>query len=87
MKEFFHSWVFKLLVALAVVMFAFMLRATMTMGAATVLEKVVGTVTAPLQSASASISGSVTGFLDQFLNAEEISAENERLREENRALI
>ena len=87
MKEFFHSWVFKLLVALAVVMFAFMLRATMTMGAATVLEKVVKTVTAPLQSASASISGSVTGFLDQFLNAEEISAENERLREENRALI
>jgi len=46
-KEFFHSWVFKVLLALAVIMFAFMLRATVTMGASTVLERIVGTITAP----------------------------------------
>ena len=87
MKEFFHSWVFKVLLALAVIMFAFMLRATVTMGASTVLERIVGTITAPFQSLSAGVSGSVTGFLDQFLRASEISEENERLREENRQLI
>ena len=68
MKEFFHSWVFKVLLALCIVMFAFLLRATMTMGAS-------------------GLSGSITGFLDQFLRASEISQENEQLREENRKLI
>ena len=87
MKEFFHSWVFKILVALAVIMFAFMLRATMTMGAANVIEQVVGTISAPFQSISTHVSDSVTGFLDKFLKAEEISQENETLREENRELV
>ena len=50
MKEFFHSWVFKVLLALCIVMFAFLLRATMTMGASTVVEQIVGTITAPVQS-------------------------------------
>ena len=59
--------------ALVVVMFAFLLRATLTMGFSTVVEQIVGTVTAPLQSLSASLSGSVTGFLDQFLHAQEIA--------------
>lgn len=87
MKEFFHSWVFKVLVALAVILFAFMLRATVTVGASTVVEGVVGTITAPFQSVISNISGSVTGFLDRFFKAEEISEENERLKEENRKLI
>ena len=87
MKEFFHSWVFKVLLALAIIMFAFMLRATITVGASTVIEQVVGTITSPIQSLGASLSGSVTGFLDRFLRAEEIAEENEQLREENRQLI
>lgn len=87
MKEFFHSWVFKVLVALAVILFAFMLRATVTVGASTVVEGVVGTITAPFQSVISGINGSVTGFLDRFLKAEEISEENEQLKEENRKLI
>ena len=87
MKEFFHSWVFKVLLALAIIMFAFMLRATVTVGASTVIEKIVGTVTAPIQSLGASMSSSVTGFLDRFFRAEEIAEENEQLREENRQLI
>lgn len=87
MKEFFHSWVFKLLLALCIVMFAFLLRATMTMGASTVMEQVVGTITAPVQSLTSGLSGSLTGFLDRFLRASEISQENEQLREENRKLI
>ena len=67
MKEFFHSWVFKVLLALCIVMFAFLLRATMTMGASTVVEQIVGTITAPVQSLTSGLSGSITGFLDQFL--------------------
>ena len=87
MKEFFHSWVFKVLLALCIVMFAFLLRATMTMGASTVVEQIVGTITALVQSLTSGLSGSITGFLDQFLRASEISQENEQLREENRKLI
>lgn len=87
MKEFFHNWVFKVLLALCIVMFAFLLRATMTMGASTVVEQIVGTITAPVQSLTSGLSGSITGFLDQFLRASEISQENEQLREENRKLI
>ena len=87
MKEFFHSWDFKVLLALCIVMFAFLLRATMTMGASTVVEQIVGTITAPVQSLTSGLSGSITGFLDQFLRASEISQENEQLREENRKLI
>ena len=87
MKEFFHSWVFKVLLALCIVMFAFLLRATMTMGASTVVEQIVGTITAPVQSLTSGLSGSITDFLDQFLRASEISQENEQLREENRKLI
>lgn len=87
MKEFFHSWVFKVLLALCIVMFAFLLRATMTMGASTVVEQIVGIITAPVQSLTSGLSGSITGFLDQFLRASEISQENEQLREENRKLI
>lgn len=87
MKEFFHSWVFKVLLALCIVMFAFLLRATMTMGTSTVVEQIVGTITAPVQSLTSGLSGSITGFLDQFLRASEISQENEQLREENRKLI
>ena len=87
MKEFFHSWVFKVLLALCIVMFAFLLRATMTMGASTVVEQIVGTITAPVQSLTSGLSGSITGFLDRFLRASEISQENEQLREENRKLI
>ena len=87
MKEFFHSWVFKVLLALCIVMFAFLLRATMTMGASTVVEQIVGTITAPVQSLTSGLSGSITGLLDLFLRASEISQENEQLREENRKLI
>ena len=87
MKEFFHNWVFKVLLARCIVMFAFLLRATMTMGASTVVEQIVGTITAPVQSLTSGLSGSITGFLDQFLRASEISQENEQLREENRKLI
>lgn len=87
MKEFFHSWVFKVLLALCIVMFAFLLRATMTMGASTVVEQIVGTITAPVQSLTSGFERFDTGFLDQFLRASEISQENEQLREENRKLI
>ena len=76
-----------MLLALCIVMFAFLLRATMTMGASTVVEQIVGTITAPVQSLTSGLSGSITGFLDQFLRASEISQENEQLREENRKLI
>ncbi len=87
MREFFRSRVFKALVAIAIILFAFMLRATVTVGVSTVVEGVVGTITAPFQSLISGLSGSVTGFLDQFFRAHEIYEENKQLKDENRQLI
>lgn len=87
MKEFFHSKIFKLFVALAIVVFAFLLRATMTEGFSTVVAQIVGVVTTPLQSVTSGFSDSVTEFLYKFVRVNDISDENEALREENRQLL
>ena len=87
MKEFFTSRIFKLFVCLFIVLFAFMLRATMTEGFSNVVNGVVGTITTPFQKAASSLTGSVSQALGNVLRADELAEENERLREENRQLI
>lgn len=86
MKEFMKSGVFKLFVALAIIIFAFLLRATVTEGFSTVLARVTGAVATPLQAATAGISGSVTDFLNRFVRVNDISDENETLKEDIRQL-
>lgn len=81
MKEFFSSKRFKVLVALAIMLCAFMLRAAWTGGFGTVASSVLGAVTVPLQKVSAGISDAVDDFFYTFVQAKEIRAENEANKE------
>ncbi len=87
MKEFFSSVRFKILLCLAVVLCAFMLRAAWTGGFGTVASSLLGAITTPLQQVSAGISDKVDDFFSTFVEAKQIKAENEKLREENQQLI
>ena len=86
MKDFFSSIRFKILVGVAIVLCAFMLRAAWTGGFGTLTSSVLGAITAPLQKVSSSISGAVGGFLDGFANAGRLRQENEELKEQMREL-
>lgn len=73
--------------AISVVLFALLLRATLTQGVSTVASGIVGTLLTPIQKVTSGISDSVSGFLGQFLRASQIAQENQALREENRQLL
>ena len=86
MSEFFQSKIFKLFVAIAVILFALLLRVSMVQGTSTVATNVVSFLTVPLQKVTASISGSVGSFFDRYLNADEVYEENQQLKEQIRVL-
>lgn len=86
MQDFFKSSRFKILSALLVVLFAFMLRATLTGGASVLVSEIFGMATQPFVSISSSLSKGTASFLGSFVNANEISRENEELREQVREL-
>lgn len=86
MHDFIKSWRFKALVAAAVVLVAFMLRAAYTGGLGTVASKTLGVLVSPLQKVSGMISDSATGFFQKYLQAGKTQEENEELRKENREL-
>ncbi len=86
MKDFLRSIKFKVLIVVLALLFGIMLYAASTGGFATFPETVLHTITQPFVKLSSSISGAATGFFDKFINASEISKENERLREENTKL-
>lgn len=87
MREFFSSKIFKLFVALAIILFAFMLRATLTEGFSNVFSSVIGTITTPIQKVTTGFTDSVTDLLYKFVHVNDISKENDALKEENRQLI
>ncbi|MBR5485016.1 MAG: rod shape-determining protein MreC [Oscillospiraceae bacterium] len=86
MQDFFKSSRFKILSALLVVLFAFMLRATLTGGASVLVSEIFGMATQPFVSISSSLSKGTASFLGSFVNTNEISRENEELREQVREL-
>lgn len=86
MQGFFKSTRFKILAGLLIVLFAFMLRATVTGGTSVMISQVLGVITRPFTSISASISKETEHFLGSFIHAGEIRRENEALREELRLL-
>lgn len=86
MKEFFSSKIFKLFIALTIILFAFMLRATLTEGFSNVVSSIVGVVTTPIQKATSSFTDSVTEFLYKFVHINDIAEENQLLKDENRDL-
>lgn len=86
MNEFLKSTRFKILAALFVLLFSFMLHAAADGTAAPFLSKCIGVVIAPLQSLSTSVSEGVGGFFDAILSAGRLSDENEQLQSEIRRL-
>ena len=82
MKDFFGSLRFKILAGLLTVLLGFIIASVYTGGAAPLFTQVVGLVTTPMQQMSASISGGVSDFFDQFLAAGRVYEENQRLQQE-----
>lgn len=86
MGEFFKTTRFKILAAVFVVLFSFMVRAAYTGGAANLLTELVGVVSAPFSYMSSKVSGAATGAFYKFAQAEEVAKENEILKEKVRVL-
>lgn len=86
MEEFFKSTKFKILAAVFVVLFSFMVRAAYTGGAAPMTSQIISVVTAPFRAAAAKISDSATGVFHKYVEADKVLAENEQLKERVRIL-
>lgn len=86
MEEFFKSTKFKILAAVFVVLFSFMIRAAYTGGAAPLTSQVVSIVTSPFRSVAAKISDSATRVFHKYIEADQVLEENEQLKERIRIL-
>lgn len=86
MKEFFQSRKFKVLLGIAALLLGFMVYTAVNSGMANFLSGSVGVLLSPLQRFSMSITESATGFFERILTADDISKENDQLRDEIRAL-
>lgn len=82
MGEFLKSARFKLLVCILIMFVAFMFRAAWTGGLSPMLEQVTGMIVTPLQKGASAISATVSGYFQRYVQADEISAENETLRQQ-----
>ncbi len=86
MSEFFQSKIFKLFMAIAVLLFALLLRASMVQGSANFASNILGLITAPFQKVTAAVGESTGGFFDRILHANDIYEENLELKEQIRIL-
>ena len=86
MGDFFKSLRFKILLAVLVVLLAFLLRAAYTGGLGTMSSYALGLIVTPLQQVSSKISYSVTEVMDTLFRAGDYREENEQLRAEIREL-
>ena len=82
MKEFLGTVRAKILIAILTVLLGFMIMAVYTGGSASLFAQVVTIITMPVQRVSAHITGNVTGFLGDFLQAKGLREENTALRTE-----
>lgn len=86
MKDFLKSKQFKLLLAVLVMLFAFLLRALYTGGLMPFISGVGGLIMTPLSHAAAFVTGAAEDAMSPYLNAARLKEENQRLIEENRRL-
>ena len=86
MPEFLRSKKFKIILALAVMLCAFMLRAAYTDGIAIFGQRLLGAVVYPFQLVSSEISSGVTELLQGRREVQELEEENHSLKEEIRRL-
>lgn len=82
MRDFFQSTKAKILLAVMVLLGAFILRAVWTGGYSPMVAQVLGAITTPVQKVTAAVSGGVDDFFGQFTRASEIAQQNEELRAE-----
>ncbi|MBP1558114.1 MAG: rod shape-determining protein MreC [Oscillospiraceae bacterium] len=80
MQEFFHSTKAKVLLAVLVLLGAFMLRAIWTGGFSPMMSQLLGAVASPVQQLSSNVSNGVGDFFSQFTQASKTAKENEELR-------
>lgn len=81
MREFFHTWKFKVILCLLALAVGFMIYAAVSGGNVIFPKSVLETAAQPFVSAANAISGWTAEKLDAFVNAEKYRSENEMLRE------
>lgn len=86
MQNFLKSWKFKVIIALAVLAVALMLRSAVVGNTGVFLSQAASLISQPFLKAGASFSESAGNFFKRFSDSETLYLENEDLREENRLL-
>lgn len=86
MKEFFSGFKFKILLIILMLFIGIMLSVASSGGFASLPSNLLGSVLAPVQKLSSSISKGVGDFIGSFVRAEAINKENQQLKEEIRKL-
>lgn len=82
MRDFIHSFRFKVIIAILTVLIGFMIAAIYSVGTA----PIIGVVLKPFQQFSTSVTVGVGEFFDKYFDAAAIYEQNQLLREQNRDL-
>ena len=85
-KDFFDTWKFRILIAVAVFLAGLMLYAAANGRLTAAPQELLSVAVAPFQKVAAVISGGVASVWDKYTSIDETMAENEALREENAQL-
>ena len=86
MKDFFDTWKFKILIAVAVFLVGLMAYAGANGRLTAAPQELLSVAVTPFQKAAAFVSGGVSSLWDKYTNIDEVMEENEELRAENAQL-
>ena len=86
MKDFFDTWKFKILIAIAVFLVGIMAYAGANGRLTAAPQELLSVAAAPFQRAAAAVSSGVSSLWENYANIDAILEENQQLSEENAAL-
>ena len=86
MKDFFDTWKFKILIAIAVFLVGIMAYAGANGRLTAAPQELLSVAAAPFQRAAAAVSGGVASLWEDYANIDAILEENQQLSEENASL-
>ena len=86
MKDFFDTWKFKILVAVAVFLVGIMAYAGANGRLTAAPQELLGVILTPFQKAAAVVSGRVGAVWEKYTSIDEVMEQNEQLEAENAAL-
>lgn len=86
MKDFFDTWKFKILIAVAVFLVGLMAYAGANGRLTAAPQELLSVAVAPFQKVAVAVSGGVSSLWEKYTNIDAIMEENETLREENAEL-